>query len=659
MKKRINKRLKEKGRHYAQVAVVITMLLCVAAYLGAFFLRFDFGGIENSHVSSMWIGLPLLLFIRMMALAYFQVHRGLYRYVSLHDAMQLLKAVTLSSVFFCGVWLVFLNNHYWMPRSIYLLDWMLCLGFLVGLRVIVRIWRTHHSKEDLTNIQARHALIVGAGNLGESVLRMIDRRFLGQTLNVIGFVDDDHKKIGSSIHGVPVLGDTAEIPHLVQEFGVFTIIFAITNPRPDLYSKVVAGCEGLALRFNTVSVLKNVSSGENSIDRMRGLRIEDLLGRDPVKVDSAVISADLKGRTVLVTGAGGSIGAELCRQISSMTPKCIVLFESGETPLFEIDGELRRSFPDLNIQPFIGDVKHRDVVDRVFTLYKPDYVYHAAAYKHVPLMETHPDEAVLNNVRGTRNLAEAARQYGAKRFVMISTDKAVRPTNVMGATKRLCEWVIQSLNGGDTIFVAVRFGNVLGSNGSVVPLFKKQLENGGPLTVTHPDVTRYFMMIPEAVSLVLQCGVVAEPSDIFVLDMGTPVKILDMARNMIRLSGLREGTDVSIKIIGLRPGEKMHEELIAYGEALTPTTVQKVNVLKQESKGMDRDVLAVVIRHLEALALAREPEKVRILLWRLMALDYEQSLDEAENCTTSSVRELLNECGEDDPLASDNNRSPA
>lgn len=474
----------------------------------------------------------------------------------------------------------------------------------------------------------RSALIVGAGNLGESTLRMVDRRFLGTDYDVVGFLDDDPRKAGSDIHGVPVLGLISQVPELLRKHRADTVIFAISAPRPGLLQEVLDACGGMEVRFNVVSVLRDVQTGELSIDRMRKLRVEDLLGRTPVSLDPAPVHRSVSGARVMVTGAGGSIGSELCRQLASMNPSCLVLFDCGETPLFEIDRELRQRYPELDIQPMIGDVKHEDVVNGAFKEHKPEVVYHAAAYKHVPLMEAHPDQAVLNNVHGTRILAEAAKRHRCRRFVMISTDKAVRPTNVMGATKRLCELVVQSMNDdteGSTVFTAVRFGNVLGSNGSVIPIFRKQLEEGCPLTVTHPDMTRYFMMIPEAVSLVLQCGVIADPGDVFVLDMGTPVKIIDLARSMIRLSGLRENIDASIKVTGLRPGEKMFEELVAYGEELKPTAVPKVNVLKEQCTRLAREVLMATIARLEESALARHPEKTRKMLWRLIDLDLERT----------------------------------
>jgi FlaA1/EpsC-like NDP-sugar epimerase len=355
------------------------------------------------------------------------------------------------------------------------------------------------------------------------------------------------------------------------------------------------------------------------------LRVEDLLGRKPVNLDQSAVSNSIQNRTVLVTGAGGSIGSELSSQLAAFGPSKLILLDCGESALFEIDRALRHKHPDLIIEPVIADIKQGNVVDRVFREKAPEYVYHAAAYKHVPLMEDHPDEAILNNVRGTRILAEAARKFQSRRFVLISSDKAVRPTNVMGATKRMCELVIQSMNGRNTIFTAVRFGNVLGSNGSVIPIFRKQLEEGGPLTITHQEMTRYFMTIPEAVTLVLQCGSMASAGDVFVLDMGTPVRILDLAKNMIRLSGLRENIDISIEVTGLRPGEKMFEELVAYGEELLDTTVPKVNVLKRKKKQISYDELLEMIAQLEGFAEGRMIEDSRNFLWELIELDIAQS----------------------------------
>lgn len=630
--------------NHVWISVLITAFCCAAAFMGAFVVRFDFSNIPDAHIPCLWIGLPIMVVIRLVALASFKAHRGLYRYASVYDFVLLFKAVSLGSIIFAAVWLGLVNETHVMPRSIYVLDWIFCMGLLVGLRLLVRLWRSHiQKKEKLDGAScACRALIVGAGNMGETIFRMVDRRYLGKDYNVVGFLDDNPLKDKSLIHGVPVLGHLDDVRIMVKLHEVKVIIFAISQPPQGLYERVMAECDGLHLQFNTVSVLQDKSSGELRLGRMHLLHVEDLLGRPPITVETGPVQESLHDRIVMVTGAGGSIGSELCRQIASFNPKKLILLDAGESPLFEIDRELRQKFPELAIEPKIGDIKHLDVIDRIFEETRPDYVYHAAAYKHVPLMEAHPDEAILNNVRGTRFLGESARRYGCKRFVMISSDKAVRPTNVMGATKRMCELVIQSLNGGDTVFTAVRFGNVLGSNGSVIPIFKKQIEAGGPLTITHEDMTRYFMTIPEAVTLVLQCGVIAEAGDVFVLDMGTPVKIMDLARNMLRLSGLQEGVDISIEVTGLRPGEKMYEELVAYGEELMPTHVPKVNVLKQKCDFLACDVLLATILRMEEIAEDRKIEESRMILWRMISLDNERAQKGLDGLIEKS-RLLLNQ----------------
>jgi len=609
------------------ISFLLTTFLCAAAFIGAFFLRFDLFSIPEQHLRCLWLGLPVIVAIRLVTLTAFEVNRGLYRYVSIDDFVNLSKAITLGSVVFILLWMTFLNDSWFMPRSIFVIEPILCMAMLSGLRISVRVWRSHHQRREMRGTDASfgRALIVGAGNMGETIFRMVDRRFLGHDYDVVGFVDDNARKQKSSIHGVRVLGRLDAIPDLVKELEVEVIIFAISEPPEGLYFTVLSSCEGLNVRFNTISILRDMSSGEVSFDRMRSLRVEDLLGRKSVEVDQTKVSHAIQGRVVLVTGAGGSIGSELSSQLAGFAPSKLILLDAAESPLFEIDRSLRHQYPDLEIEPVIADIRQRAVIERVFREKKPEYVYHAAAYKHVPLMEAHPDEAVLNNVRGTRILAESARKYHCRRFIMISSDKAVRPTNVMGATKRMCELVIQSMNGGDTIFTAVRFGNVLGSNGSVIPIFQKQLEAGGPLTVTHREMTRYFMTIPEAVTLVLQCGSIATAGDIFVLDMGTPVRIVDLAKNMIRLSGLQENIDISIKVTGLRPGEKMFEELVAYGEELQATDVPKVNVLKRKNNHLKNDELRELFHRLEGFAEDREIEEARSFLWKLVALDIEGS----------------------------------
>ena len=627
-------------KYHAPLSFLLQAGFCALAFVISFFLRFDLFSIPEVHRPCLWVGLPLIVVIQMVALSAFKVQRGLYRYVSLYDFVQLVKAVLVGCVVFFVAWIAFLDQLHFMPRSIFILDALLAIVFLASLRVSVRLWRSNRRQRFHNGkaIEAGRALIVGAGNMGETVLRMVDRRFTGLDYDVVGFVDDDARKQGSSIHGVQILGGLDDIPRLVLSNQVEVIIFAILEPPEGVYAQVLKSCDGLNVRFNAISLLRDVTSGEVTVDRMRDLRVEDLLGRKPVQVDQTRVSESIHNRVVLVTGAGGSIGSELCRQLAGFGPSQLILLDSAESPLFEIDRSLRQQHPELFIEPVIVDVRQREVLEKLFERKRPDYVYHAAAYKHVPLMEAHPDEAVLNNVRGTRILAEVARQFECRRFILISSDKAVRPTNVMGATKRICELVMQSMNTSGTIFTAVRFGNVLGSNGSVIPIFRKQLEEGGPLTITHEGITRYFMTIPEAVTLVLQCGCLAAAGDVFVLDMGNPVRIMDLAKNMIRLSGLQENVDVSIKVTGLRPGEKMFEELVAYGEELLPTVVEKVNVLKREEQFLPYDELQKKISRLEELAGDRQVEQTRAFLWDLIDLDIAQSNSAAQKEVDGQTR---------------------
>ncbi len=629
-------------KNHRVLSFLLTTLCCVAAFVGAFLLRFDLHAIPSEHLPCLWIGLPIMVVVRLITLRIFGVNRGLYRYVSIDDFVKLSKAIALGSGVFMAIWLTFLNNFHFMPRSIFILEPILCMSILAGSRIGVRLWRSRRKRREQGESDATdRALIIGAGNMGESIYRMVDRRFAGKDYDVVGFADDSEGKQGSSIHGVSVLGRLEAVPELVKELNVGVIIFAISEPPEGLYAKVLQSCDGLEVRFNTISVLRDMSSGEVSYDRLRSLRVEDLLGREPVKVDQSLVSQSIQNSCVLVTGAGGSIGSELCTQLAGLGPSKMILLDCGESALFEVDRTLRKQHPDLVIESVVADIKHKNVIERVFREKAPQYVYHAAAYKHVPLMEAHPDEAILNNVRGTRVLAEAASKYQARRFVMISSDKAVRPTNVMGATKRMCELVIQSMNGGNTIFTAVRFGNVLGSNGSVIPIFRKQIEEGGPLTITDPEMTRYFMTIPEAVTLVLQCGSVATAGDIFVLDMGTPVRVLDLAKNMIRLSGLRENIDISIEVMGLRPGEKMFEELVAYGEELQETEIPKVNVLKREKTRFAYDELRAMVFRLEEFAENRFAEDSRNFLWKLINMDIEQSQTQGKVLSKPGREKLL------------------
>ena len=421
-------------------------------------------------------------------------------------------------------------------------------------------------------------MIVGAGDAGTLVLKELVSSRMTEG-KAVCFVDDDKNKIGKILNGVPVAGNRWDIPQLVKKYEVDEIYITMPTAPAKNRKEIIEICRETDCEVKILPGIYQLLNGEVVTDRLRSVEIEDLLGRDPVRVDLDEIMNYVQGQTILVTGGGGSIGSELCRQIAKHNPKQLIIFDIYENNAYDIQMELKETHPELNLVVLIGSVRNTHRIESVFEKYRPDIVYHAAAHKHVPLMEDSPNEAVKNNVFGTYKTARAADKYGTKRFVLISTDKAVNPTNIMGATKRICEMIIQMMNArSKTDFVAVRFGNVLGSNGSVIPLFKKQIEQGGPVTVTHPDIIRYFMTIPEAVSLVLQAGAYAKGGEIFVLDMGEPVKILDLAKNLIRLSGYVPNEDIMIEFTGLRPGEKLYEELLMNEEGLQETANKLIHI---------------------------------------------------------------------------------
>ena len=466
-----------------------------------------------------------------------------------------------------------------VPRSYYVLSFMvLCVGeglVRLSYRILTTMTLPGKSRKEGSRV-----LIVGAGTSGAVILKemMTSQYAPGQ---VVCFVDDDRNKVGKILNGVPIAGKREDIPRLVEKYGVDEIYIAMPSAPAKDRKEIIEICRETGCKVKTLPGIYQLLNGEVSVGRLREVQIEDLLGREPVRVNLDEILDYVKGKVVLVTGGGGSIGSELCRQIAGHQPKQLIVFDVYENNAYDLQQELKDKFPGLNLVVLIGSVRNTHRMETIFAKYRPDIVYHAAAHKHVPLMEDSPNEAIKNNVFGTYKTAKAADKYGAKRFVLISTDKAVNPTNIMGASKRMCEMVIQMMNArSKTDFVAVRFGNVLGSNGSVIPLFKKQIEQGGPVTVTHPDIIRYFMTIPEAVSLVLQAGAYAKGGEIFILDMGEPVKILDLAKNLIRLSGYKPGEDIPITFTGLRPGEKLYEELLMDEEGLQDTPNKLIHIGK-------------------------------------------------------------------------------
>ncbi len=558
--------------HRLLLVVGTQLSLILAANLTAFALRFD-ADIPPPYDQTMWENLPAVLLVFGSGLWVFGIQRRLCRYVGLHDLGRLLWASLASATVFYGVIHLLLGRTEY-PRSIIILTGLLSVLYLAGIRLAVRWFREWLQ---IIGPTARRVLIVGAGNAGELLVRDMLADATYNSLPV-AFVDDDPVKRKMKIHGIPVKGTTVDIKTVADLVGAHEIIVAIPSASTTVKQRILAGSEGCTAPIKILPNVKRLLGNPVSLQQVRPMSLEDLLQREPIQTDRQKLHPLLEEKTVLVTGAGGSIGSELCRQIARYRPESLVLFERYENTLHALLLELRAAYPQVGILPIVGDVTMPDRVAEVFRQTGPDIVFHAAAHKHVPLMELNPKEAVRNNIWGTHVVAEAALAAGVDRFVLISTDKAVNPSSVMGATKRIAEHLIQGLSQrGGTKFTVVRFGNVLGSNGSVVPLFAEQIRKGGPVTVTDPEIKRYFMTISEAVQLVLQASVMGHGGEVFVLDMGEQIKIADLARNMIVLSGLVSGKDIEIAFTGLRPGEKLYEELFEGIEEVEATAHAKIN----------------------------------------------------------------------------------
>jgi FlaA1/EpsC-like NDP-sugar epimerase len=553
------------------LVIGIQLSLILAANLTAFALRFD-GHVPPPYDRIMWTHLPTVLLVFGSGLWMFGIQRGLWRYVGLHDLGRILWASIAGAFLFYGiVHLVLGQTQY--PRSVIILTGLLSGLYLAGIRLTVRWFREWLQ---IISVSARRVLIVGAGRAGEVLVREMlsdpDYHY-----KPVGFVDDDPVKRRIKIHGVSVVGTIDDIARVTRRLVVHEIIVAIPVASHTLKQRIIASAEGCKVPIKVLPSVKQLLADPAALRQVRPMSLEDLLQREPVQIDRQELHPLLEGKRILVTGAGGSIGSELCRQIAHYRPAILVLFERYENGLHALDLELKRKFPQIKFLAAVGDITVQDRVSEVIAQTRPELLFHAAAHKHVPLMELNPKEAVRNNVLGTKVVAESALVGGVERFILISTDKAVNPTSVMGATKRVAEEFIQSLNHkGQTKFAVVRFGNVLGSNGSVVPLFAEQIRSGGPVTVTHPDIKRFFMTIPEAVQLVLQASVLGHGGDVFVLDMGEQIKVADLARNMIVLSGLVPDQDIRIVYSGLRPGEKLYEELFEEAELVEPTSHSKI-----------------------------------------------------------------------------------
>lgn len=549
-------------------------LVCAALIL-TFLLLFHLR-IQGKAQDLFWECLLIVVIVKPLTFAAIGFYRNLWSYASLQDALAILKGVTIASVIALFS-VLYMRDFAPLPRSIFFLDWFFLLAMVSSSRLAWRMFRENYVFP--RGNKGARTLIVGAGEAGSLLLKEICRQPIA-AYNIIGFIDDDPEKKGMRLHGVPVLGNTRQLQSLVRRHDIEDVIIAMPSADRSVIRKVLDYCREARVRFKTLPRISELIDGTLSVSLIKDVDIEDLLGRDAVVLDKQGIANYLTGKRVMVTGAGGSIGSEICRQVARFSPRKLILFENAETPLYHIEMELAAQFPNITIIPLMGDVKNCDKVVSVFNEFLPEVVFHAAAYKHVPLMEYNPVEAITNNVYGTKALADAARRFGVMDFVMISTDKAVNPTSVMGASKRVAELYVQVLSRNSaTRFATVRFGNVLGSSGSVIPMFKEQIRNGGPLTVTDPEVKRYFMTIPEAAQLVLQAGCICKGGEIFVLDMGEPITIVKLAEELIRLSGLVPYEDIDITFTGLRPGEKLFEEIIVEGEGIKPTIHRKIKIL--------------------------------------------------------------------------------
>ena len=576
--------------------VCIDILLTGMSWYGAFLLRFNFN-IPDFHFNMAVKVLPTVILTKIIIFYFFNLYRGMWRFTSIIDLFNIIKA-SVSSTFIIIFFIIFVHDLRGFSRSVFIIDNVLTILFVSGFRICIRLyfetksegglngglayrlWGVKKNRKDGVNL-----LIIGAGNTGEKIFReILDNGNL--KYNVVGFLDDNQAKQRKRIHGVPVMGTIAELSSVAERFDAHEILIAVPSATSDQMRTIIKHCKSSGLSFKTLPGIGELIDGRVSVSAIREVAYRDLLGREIVYMDEDRIDKYIAGKRVLVTGAGGSIGSELCRQICRFNPDTLILFDQAESSLYGIDLELRNNFSQINIVSVLGDIRNRNRLVNTFDIHRPNNVFHAAAYKHVPMLEAHPREAVLNNIAGTKNVIDMAERFKVERFVLVSTDKAVRPANVMGATKRIAELMVQEHNCRNRTgprFITVRFGNVVGSVGSVVPLFKKQIKHGGPVTITHPDVTRYFMTIPEASQLILQAGVMGKGGEIFILKMGKPIKIADMANDLIRFSGLEPDKDIKIEYIGLRPGEKLYEELITKGEDIVPTEHGKIMVLNGQT----------------------------------------------------------------------------
>ena len=559
-----------------RVSLLVALDTCIVflAVFFAYLLRFEFQ-LPNGYLRLILQVAGMHIIIVLIAFHFTKIYRRVWQYASVGELSSIVKAVLVSEVI---VWIADIFIRLRIPKSIYVLSAILIILGVGGSRFAWRMFRDRVLSQQYAN--RRKLLIIGAGDAGVLVAKELIHSPRAE-LYPVAYIDDDKSKRGLQIMGIPVLGGRGKIKEVVENYEITDIVIAIPSASREEIAALIEICKETPASIKILPGVYDLLSGKITFTTMREVSVEDLLGREPVKLDLGEIAGYVTDKVVLVTGAGGSIGSELCRQVCRFGPKKLLLLGHGENSIYEIEYELRTLFPNIRVRPVIADVQDRSTINQVFAAFRPAVVFHAAAHKHVPLMEGNPAEAVKNNILGTKNVAEAANEYGATHFVMISTDKAVNPSNVMGATKRVAEMIVQGLNKqGKTKFVAVRFGNVLGSRGSVIPLFKRQIAEGGPVTVTHPEMIRYFMTIPEAVQLVIQAGALANGGEVFILDMGKPVRIFDLAKDLIRLSGYKPGVDIKITFTGIRPGEKLYEEMLTAEEGTSATRHNRIFVAK-------------------------------------------------------------------------------
>jgi len=594
-------------RHRTLSLAAANLGLAALAYVLAFALRFDLQ-IPPQFVRTMLVLLPLLLACKGVVFWHLALHTHSWRHVNLQGFLDIIKGNALGCALFVVTVVVFRGVEDF-PRSVFVLDFVLATGLIGGTRLAFRA-ASEGGASDLPRRIEELALIVGAGSAGIQLLEELLNRPRMRTA-VVGFVDDDPAKIGLRVCGVPVLGAVPDLPELTKEHDITTVLVALPSGSGKQMRRIVQYCQAAGVRYKVLPSLGELVDGRVMYTQMREVKVDDLLAREPARLEVPKIEHWLRAKTVLITGAAGSIGSELCRQIARFGPERLILYDRNENGLFTLDMELRSLFPALDLLPVLGDILLRDQLASVFAKERPQLIFHAAAYKHVSMAEQNVIEAVRNNILGTRNVVEAALAHDVAEFVLISTDKAVRPTGVMGATKRAAEQILHAMQDSCRKFVCVRFGNVLGSAGSVIPIFREQIARGGPLTVTHPEVTRYFMTIPEATQLVLQAATLGRGGELFILEMGEPVKIIELARNMIRLSGFEVDEDIQIVFTGLRPGEKLFEELQAEDEEVSATFLDRIKVL-QYTNG--RPNIAARLEELERLVAAADgPGAVHLL----------------------------------------------